>query len=175
MITLRVHTVVGAALLALAACATLSEDDCREGNWTDIGVRDGANGRSPEFLDQHREACAKFGIAVNPSEWEAGRQQGLKSYCTRSNVYREGAKGRRLRPVCPAEAQDALELANDRGLTWYRIGQDIADLERDIRDINRELSSLPADSPARASLISQRSFLRLRILNLRARRALFRL
>ena len=57
---------------------------------------------------------------------------------------------------------------------WYRIGQDIADAERDIRHINHLLAELPADDPRRSSLYSERSFLRLQILNLRARRMRYR-
>ena len=158
------------ALLGLAACATLSEDACRQGDWSGIGFRDGSNGRAPDFIEQHAKACSKFGVAINQSKWEAGRQQGLKTYCTRSNAYREGTHGRRLRSVCPADLQGSLEVANERGLIWHDIGRDIADAEREIRDINSLLASLPADDPARAGLISQRSFLRLRILQLRTRR-----
>ena len=174
MSVVRMKWIAVTAFLGLASCATLSEDACREGDWSKIGFRDGSNGRGPEFLEQHAKACARFEIAVNQSEWEAGRRLGLPHYCTRSNVYREGTRGRWLRPVCPAEQQAALEAANDRGLMWYRIGQDIADAERDIRHINRLLAELAADDPRRASLISERSFLRLEILHLRARRMRYR-
>jgi len=162
------------ALLGLAGCATLNEDSCRQGEWSKIGFRDGSNGRSPEFLAQHAKACSRYGVTVNQSKWEAGRQEGLKTYCTSFNAYREGERGRRLKSVCPIEVQSALERSNERGLNWYRIGQDIADAEREIRYINRQLAGLPADDPRRASLISERSFLRLEILNLRARRFRYR-
>ena len=174
MNVVRVTIIAVAALVGLTACATLSENACRQGDWSAIGFRDGANGRSRDFIDQHAKACAEYGIAVNQSKWEAGRQQGLKTYCTRSNAYREGARGRRLRSVCPAELQDKLEISNERGLIWHDIGRDIADAERDIRDINSQLARLPADDPSRAALISERAHLRLRILNLRARRIHYR-
>ena len=159
-----------AALLGLASCATLSEDACREGDWSQIGFRDGTNGRSADFIVQHAKACSRYEIAVNQSKWEAGRQQGLKTYCTRSNAYREGRHGRRLRSVCPADLQGSLEVANERGLIWHDIGRDIASAEREIRSINRQLSTLPADDPSRSALISQRAHLRFEIMHLRARR-----
>ncbi|MEK6216095.1 MAG: DUF2799 domain-containing protein [Boseongicola sp.] len=163
-----------AALLGLAACATLSEDACREGDWSQVGFRDGTNGRSADFIDQHAKACSRYEIAVNQLKWEAGRQEGLKRYCTTSNVYREGANGRRLKSVCPIELQDRLEVANDRGLIWHDIGQDISSVEREIRSINRLLSTLAADDPSRGSLLSQRARLRLEILHLRTRRIRYR-
>ena len=167
----RVTAITAAAVVGLAACATLSEEDCRGGNWSEIGFRDGSNGRSPDFLDQHAKACSKFGVGFDQSAWEAGRQEGLKSYCTARNAYREGSQGRRLRSVCPAELQNVLVAENERGRIWYDIGRDIADAERDIRSINNQLATLAADDPARAGLMSRRSFLRLDILHLRARRA----
>jgi hypothetical protein len=170
----RVKYLAVAALLGLASCATLSEDACREGDWSQIGFRDGTNGRGADFIDQHTKACSRFAVTVNQSKWEAGRQEGLKRYCTTSNVYREGTNGRRLKSVCPIELQDRLELANDRGLIWRNIGQDISSAEREIRSINRLLATLPADNPSRGSLLSQRARLRLEILHLRARRIRYR-
>ncbi len=174
MTILRIRYLAAAALLGLAACATLSEDACREGDWSRIGFRDGTNGRGADFIAQHTKACSRYEIAVNQSKWEAGRQEGLKRYCTTSNVYREGTHGRRLKSVCPIETLDRLEAANDRGLIWHDIGQDISSAEREIRSINRLLATLPADDPSRGSLLSQRARLRLEILQLRARRIRYR-
>ena len=171
---MRFTFIAAAAAAGLAACATLSEDVCRGGNWSEIGLRDGSNGRSSDFFEQHIKACARFGIPVNQTEWEAGRQQGLKSYCTRHNAYRQGARGLWLRPVCPADNLDALEAANKRGRIWFDIGRDISDANREINDINSRLASLPANDPKRTSLLSRRSFLLLEIAQLRARRAQYR-
>ncbi|MGI9389848.1 MAG: DUF2799 domain-containing protein [Boseongicola sp.] len=170
----RLKWMAVAAFLGLAGCATLNEDACREGDWSKIGFRDGSNGRSPDFLDQHVKACSSYGVSVNQSKWEAGRQEGLKTYCTSFNAYREGSYGRRLKSVCPLEVQDLLERSNDRGMQWYYITREIADLEREIRYINSGIASLPADSPRRASLMSERNHLRLRILHLRNRRHIYR-
>lgn len=170
----RVGLLSVAALVGIAACATLSEDACRQGEWFEVGFRDGSNGRSPDFMEQHAKACSRYGVSVNQSIWEAGRQEGLKTYCTSFNAYREGEYGRRLKPVCPVEVQDLLEASNERGLQRYYINREIADLEREIRYINREIASLPADNPRRASLMSERGHLRLRILHLRNRRHLYR-
>ena len=158
----------------LAACATLSEEECRAGNWYDIGLHDGKAGRTTDYLTKHTKACAKHGIAPNQNQWEDGRQDGLPFYCRPVRAWQEGAKGRSLSPVCPVAGLDRLEQANWRGRTYYRIGQDIAEAEREIGSINRALTSLPIDDPSRASLINQRTFLRLEIVTLRAERALYR-
>lgn len=160
-------------LLFLTACATLSEDECRSGDWYAIGKSDGAKGRQMSFVDQHAKACADYGIAPDRRAWERGRADGLPLYCTPRRAFDEGRRGKHLSPVCPAAQLAELERANERGLRLNRIEQEIREIEGDIRDINAELARLPADDPSRSALISERSFLRLDLLTLRAERARF--
>ena len=160
-------------LLILAACATLDEGECRAGNWFEIGKRDGAKGRAADFIFQHAKACNGFGIAPEAGPWRRGRAEGLKFYCQPFEAYRNGTRGRRLAPVCEGDTS-ALQRANARGLRWHDIGREINSVEREIAAINTRLSSLAIDDPARTTLISQRSFLRLEILTLRAQRANYR-
>ncbi|MEO9826713.1 MAG: DUF2799 domain-containing protein [Paracoccaceae bacterium] len=162
------------APLVLAACATLSEDQCRAGDWGAIGQNDGANGRKADFILQHAKACNKIGVVPVRATWEKGRQEGLKLYCRPRRAYEVGAKGKTLSPVCPVEGLAQLERANARGLRWYRIGQEISEVQSDIRSINSELASLPADDPSRAALFGERASLRLDILTLRAQRGRYR-
>ena len=161
-------------LLPLAACATLSEDECRGGDWEAIGVEDGAAGRTPDYIQKHAKACADFGIAPDPVLWERGRQKGLPLYCRPARAWEEGSEGRRLSPVCPAQQQAELQRLNFRGLTYNRIGRDIEEAERQISRINAALSGLPPGDPQRSALLSERSFLRLEIVTLRAERSLYR-
>ena len=51
------------ALLLLASCATLSEEECRAADWYQIGVNDGAEGRATDYVESHRRACAGLGPA----------------------------------------------------------------------------------------------------------------
>ncbi len=162
---------LSAPLLLLAACATLSENECRAGNWRAIGKEDGANGRTEDFILQHAKACNEFGIRPNKTEWLKGRAEGLPLYCTPGNAFREGRRGQHLSPVCPAQAQATLIRANERGLRVNRIEQEMREIENRIRSINSEIARLPAGDPERSSLASERSFLRLDLLHLRAERA----
>ena len=136
-------------LLALAACATLSEDQCRSGDWQAIGARDGADGRTPDYIQKHAKACLDYGIAPDPVLWEKGRQQGLPLYCRPANAWEEGADGRRLSPVCPASQTAELQRANWRGLTYHRIGQDIAEAEREIDRTSANWHRLSPEDPSR--------------------------
>ena len=163
-----------ALFLGLAACASLSEDECRAGKWYDIGFEDGTNGRKAGFLQEHAEACAEYAIKPNASEWQRGREAGLPLYCKRERAYREGSRGKVLSNVCPASMTASLERANRRGLRFHAIEQEIREVESDIRSINAELSGMSADDPNRSILLSELSFLRLDLLSLRSERARFR-
>lgn len=161
-------------LIPLAGCATLSEDQCRQGDWQAIGRADGAEGRTPDYLEKHAKACDDYGIQPDAARWEQGRQQGLPLYCRPASAWDEGADGHRLSPVCPVAGLDALERANRRGLTFHRIGQDIEEAEREIGRINSRIASLTPEDPDRVFLYNERAMLRLEIVSLRAERALYR-
>ncbi len=165
------YLLLTAPLLLLAACATLSENECRAGNWYAIGQKDGANGRMEDFIYQHAKACNEYGILPNKTEWLRGRADGLPLYCTPGNAFREGRRGKHLNPVCPIAERATLIRANERGLRVNRIEQEIREIENRIRSINAEIASLPPGDPARSSLASERSCLRLDLLHLRSERA----
>lgn len=169
--TMRFLLLLIPVTLLLAACASLSEDECRAGNWYEIGLRDGADGRLSDFIFTHAKACGDYGVRPDRTAWLRGRKEGLKLYCTPERAFREGRRGRSLAPVCPIEDLAALEQANDRGLRLHFIEEEIEDVEREIREITSQIAALPADDPTRASLISQRGWLRMELLRLRAQRA----
>ncbi len=163
-----------AALAVLAGCASLSETDCRQGAWYEIGLADGARGQRSSYVFEHSKACAEFGITPDAQEWHQGREVGLRQYCTTAKAYDIGTAGTRLAPVCRPEDVNALQAANMRGLRWNEIGREIDQAEQEIREINTRLATLAADSAESESLASRRSFLRLEILILRAQRTHFR-
>jgi hypothetical protein len=174
-VTLKsIPILAGLCFLLLAACASLSEDTCRAGDWEQIGFQDGTRGLSPDQIFRHARACNDHGIAPNKTLWEKGRTEGLKLYCTPRVAYEEGADGDRLRPVCPLDERPPLLALNERGLTWYRLGRDIEDAERRISRINALAHDLEPDDPKRATLTGERLLLRLEISQLRAERRRYR-
>lgn len=89
----------------LSGCATLSESECRQGDWLTIGRRDGSQGRTPDYYQQHIKACAEYGIRLRHEEYQTGYHQGLAEYCTVSNGYREGIAVEDYQRVCPAHLE----------------------------------------------------------------------
>lgn len=95
---------VGGALM-LGSCTTMSKDECLMGAWGSKGYQDGLSGYDPTRLDDHVAACAKHGVASNPTAYFSAREDGLRTYCTWQNGFVEGRKGNSYRGVCRPEEE----------------------------------------------------------------------
>lgn len=131
-----------AVLLGLAACASLSEDACRAGDWRGIGQRDGAAGRPDGYIANHAEACAGIGVTPDLAAWRDGRAEGLTLYCTPRNAFDIAARGGRINPVCPASAAYGLARATDQGRRAYEIDRETARLQSDIAELDARIDEL---------------------------------
>ena len=161
-----------AAAVAVGACASLTEEECRAADWYQVGVRDGAEGRGTDHIEAHRRACAGIGVSPDAEAWLRGRERGLRLYCTPAKAYEVAREGRTLRPGCTSEEIERLQPAYDWGREYWRLELRIRDLRGDIRAINREIATLGPGSPRRGSLFARRSMLvsRVHVFELQQRR-----
>lgn len=102
-----------------AGCATLSPEqrlaECQNTDWQRFGLNDGRLGvptsdRSDTFTD-----CAELGEPVNLAVYQAGRTEGLQSYCTAESGYQVGIEGRRYANVCPPSLEPDFLQGYERG------------------------------------------------------------
>lgn len=125
--------------LIVASCATLSKEQCQAGDWRAIGFNDGSEGRTADYVSNHDEACAEFGVAVNRALYTDGRTDGLRSYCRLANAESVGRQGRAYNGVCQGELGVAFARI-------HRAAADVASAEARINsldsDINRNISQL---------------------------------
>ena len=122
-------------LLALAGCASLSESQCRNARWGEIGLADGRAGAPLSRLADHGEACAKVGVVPDEPLWRAGREEGLLAYCTAASGRDVGLRGGVYAGVCPGASDAEFR----RGLG---VGRQIADLQRLLASNRREQQAL---------------------------------
>lgn len=118
--------------LLLSACASMDENQCLNADWYAIGVEDGARGRPLERLGDHRRACAKYGVAPQTEPYLAGRNEGLKSFCTYDRGYAIGRAGHGYADVCP----EPLAANYSAG---YRDGRERYDLTRRLASVQGEI------------------------------------
>ncbi len=126
------------SLVLLSACASVSREECIEGDWEAIGARDGAAGRMAETqFERHINACARVDITPDRAVWMRGYEAGLARYCTPETGLREGEAGRPYRDVCPSARETGFLLGHDLGLSAHRQRQRIAEIEREISALTR--------------------------------------
>ena len=147
--------VVLGTLALLQGCASMSENECLNADWRLIGQDDGQSGKPRSILGAYRKDCAQYGVTPNQHEYEEGRDQGLTFYCTRDNGYRVGRSNPEYQGVCPAvleiDFQSGYEMGRSVNQAVSRVERvnslirrtrrDIADLEDEIRELEREVQT----------------------------------
>lgn len=152
----------GALVLGVIACAPISEESCRGGNWESIGFRDGANGRTANHFTQYLEECAKYGVSADRGAWLSGLKAGYREYCTVESAYEVGRNGRRMSMVCE-DNLPALKAANVKGYNYFEISQEIDEIEEDMdaiedraREINAALRNPELSDETKAALLREK-------------------
>ncbi|MCC5987375.1 MAG: DUF2799 domain-containing protein [Pararhodobacter sp.] len=136
---------IAGLVFLLAACASISREECLQGNWHDIGMRDGQAGHVAQSrFARHVDSCARVDVAPDQTEWERGYRQGLQRYCTPQSGLREGRAGRAYRSVCPASAEPRFMQGHSLGMAEHRQSERIREVEREIRRIIEENRYLQA-------------------------------
>lgn len=102
MIRLNKKLLSVAMVIGLSGCASISEKDCRLGDWYQHGIKDGQNGKANRAAS-YAEDCAEYKVTVDTKLYNEGRNEGLKSYCTYENGSYLGESGGSYNNVCPAE------------------------------------------------------------------------
>lgn len=133
---MRIPALLAAALL-LGGCASLDKAQCVNANWYAIGMEDGAQGRPLQRLGDHRRACAEHGVQPDAERYAAGRNEGLKSYCTYDRGYRTGRAGSAYNGVCP-------EPAAREFLAGYQHGRELYGLQKRLDEVNADIKKTKA-------------------------------
>ncbi|MNS62692.1 hypothetical protein D3C72_957610 [compost metagenome] len=126
--------VIAAAVAAtgvalLAGCTTMTREQCLAGAWGEKGYQDGLSGYRTSRLDDHAQACAKFGVEANPGAYLSARDDGLRTYCTWESGFRQGRQGNSYGGVCSlAEERDFLPAYQD-GQRIYIVEQAVTSAE----------------------------------------------
>lgn len=133
---MRIPALLAAALL-LGGCASLDKAQCVNANWYAIGMEDGAQGRPLQRLGDHRRACAEHSVQPDAERYAAGRNEGLKSYCTYDRGYRTGRAGSAYNGVCP-------EPAAREFLAGYQHGRELYGLQKRLDEVNADIKKTKA-------------------------------
>jgi hypothetical protein len=129
--------------LAIAGCATMSKEQCLQGDWRGVGYGDGASGYPTSRIDDHAKACAKTGVTPDASLYAQGRAEGLVRYCTEMNGFSVGRGGGVYHNVCPMPAESEF-------LGGYADGERVYRAAQRLESARSDLSSADARADKRA-------------------------
>ena len=137
--------VILAVVVFVSGCAarpTVSENQCRAGDWQTIGLRDGASGVASTRLLAHQEACGEFGIVPERSRYLSGWEQGVSAYCTAENGFHLGQRGGALNTVCSADLREPFATAYVDGRQIYTASREVSRLSQQLADHEQRLVQL---------------------------------
>ena len=112
--------------VALYACATLNEDECRTVNWGQLGDIDGSQGHHSTRIAKHSKACNKHGLPVDTAAYNDGWLAGISRYCVPQNGFNLGRRGATYRGSCPSQFASAFVAA-------YRPAKNLHDAVKSLR------------------------------------------
>jgi hypothetical protein len=169
------------AVMILAGCAarpTVSENQCRAGDWQTIGYRDGSTGADSTRLLAHQEACGEFGIIPERGSYQAGWSEGVETYCTGDNGFSLGQGGGSLNTVCRGELRQPFATAYAEGFKLYsarrevrRLAQQLSNHKSRIGKLQQEIVAVTAAQLQADLLFEERLRLATRLASLVEERA----
>ena len=135
--------------IVLSGCTSLSQQECAQANWQELGYSHGQQGYTYERGKEIIATCREFGITAQLSEYQASYQQGLAVYCEPENGFTLGLRGDAYNGVCnDTQFRKAWQEGNER----YQFEARKAEIDDRLNNINWRLQSisneLASDKPS---------------------------
>lgn len=121
------------------SCATLSKNECFEADWFEVGRRDGSLGKQRSIFRDHYDACLEYQVHADRQAYYAGREEGLKFFCTKQNGFEQGKRGRSYRHVCPVGLESDFRAGYGQGKELYKYESKITALEKRLKNIENQI------------------------------------
>jgi hypothetical protein len=154
--TLRTCLPTALIALGLSGCATLSESQCRSAAWSDIGFRDGRDGRVADRISEHTAACTEYGIVPDRAAYFEGRDEGLVQYCTMHNGFVVGSKNESYEGVCAVLDERQFLAGFNPGKELYRARERLSEVEADIARVDEKRRKDNLSEEDKAALVEKR-------------------
>jgi hypothetical protein len=129
-----VSFVLGLAVF-LAACSTMSAEECQLAQWRDVGQRDGLRGEPLSLLSERNEDCAKVGVVMDHHAYQQGRALGLSNFCRIENAVPLGLSGAAYAGVCPPAVDGPFQQR-------YQVAHGVFVLRRELKSLDDRSESL---------------------------------
>lgn len=133
------------ALTSLAACATMTAEQCVAADWKSVGYEDAMKGRAANHLTQHVSACADHSIVADKAAYTAGHTEGARAFCTPDNGFKLGLSGGTNQNICPDDLTNAFSITYEAGRGLNTRKRAVATAKNDLASIERNMQRLEND------------------------------
>ncbi|QDG75097.1 DUF2799 domain-containing protein [Labrenzia sp. PHM005] len=133
------------ALLLLAGCETVSQEQCVAGDWEALGQADAANGHDLSRFEKIVKDCGRHGVTPDAALYRNGWNQGVLIYCTPQNGFSLGRQGKRLNNICPVQLAAAFESSHALGRRIWTAEDRVRDLETLLSSKERQITRLRSE------------------------------
>lgn len=113
--------ILSIATIGLIGCASISEDECISGSWSDLGYKDGVKGAARDRLGDYAKTCAKYGVQPDRTAYITAFDNGLVKYCTYEQGFELGENGSSFNQVCSSNPASGFSQGYDEGRAVYEI------------------------------------------------------
>ena len=132
-------------VLAMSGCASMSESECLATDWRTVGYEDGVAGYSGDRIGRYRKACGKHGVTPDLTQYQTGRDQGLREFCKPANAFRVGARGNSYSGVCPTDLDEDFVSAYQSGRQLYTLRSRVANASNELESMRQEGNRIDGD------------------------------
>ncbi len=137
---LRITLWLAAAMLFLLAsgCASISKDECLQGDWYSLGVNDGKAGELPAKFHQYKKDCGAHGVTPDFAKYEQGHRQGLVFFCDFLHGEAWGRSGKAYNTACTGTLEPSFRAGFQQGQRWYQAKSAVDEVAFAIADLQNQ-------------------------------------
>ena len=133
------------SVAVLAGCNSMSAQECLSTDWRTVGYEDGVNGFAGDRIGRYRNACSEHGVTPDLTQYQSGRDEGLREFCKPANGFRVGARGAGYGGVCPAELDESFVDAYQSGRQLYTLRSRVGSAQSELYSMRSELDQIDRD------------------------------
>jgi hypothetical protein len=137
--------ILAAAAAVLTGCNSMSAQECLSTDWRTVGYEDGVNGFSGDRIGRYRNACSEHGVTPDLSQYQSGRDEGLREFCKPANGFRVGARGAGYSGVCPSDLDGSFVDAYQSGRQLYVLRSRVGSAQSELYSMRSELEQIDRD------------------------------
>jgi len=150
-------------MVLVSGCASLSQSECINANWYDLGERNALEGKNSAYVAEHAKACAKYQITPDLVEYKLGWMGGIPRFCTAQSAWRYGLTRHQYQNSCSTNEEKLFLPAYHLAKKVLAKRSEINEHRGDLRRLYRYLYNDKLTDEQRSALVFDRMELKMDI------------